>query len=259
MTTERTNRLDKFDGISKDIRIQTWLRLYETHIGNEDADRIKGLLYNLKGIALEWYGDEIAGTSITRWETVKEKIVKRFGISTATPLIDAQRRRLKRDETVEDYFREKMRLLRQTKLSSLEMTQQLTEGLPFQWKLSLAAARPVDPNSWVEVAQQIETHYSSQQSRQQFNKFRQNNDRRRSSQTNTTARTLTATTNRPPYPCNICKRLGRDEYHWHRECPNNTRLSQPQRRQNQTQHQSRQPQRQSSDQSEEVNTVEPLN
>ena len=68
-TSEQThNRLDKFSGANTDIRIQTWLRLYEVHTdGESDKDRIRSLIYTLKGIALEWYGDEIAGhPTITR-------------------------------------------------------------------------------------------------------------------------------------------------------------------------------------------------
>ena len=165
---------------------------------------------------------------ITRWDTVKSKMTKRFGISTATPLIDAQRRRLKREEKVEQYFRDKMRLLRQTRLSDEEMAQQLTEGLPFQWKLSLAAARPSDPNAWVEVAQQIETHFSAQSYRQAISR---NNT---ASRNKTSAKTLNASTSKPYTPCNICKRLGRTEYHWHRDCPNRQRTDQQRTRPNHT-------------------------
>ncbi|CAK9250143.1 unnamed protein product, partial [Sphagnum jensenii] len=83
-----------------------------------------------------------------------------------TPLIDAQQRYLKRDETVEDYFQDKMRLLRQTKLSDEEMVQQLTHGTPISWRMSLAAARPADPHAWIEVAQQIEACQKAQFRRQ---------------------------------------------------------------------------------------------
>ena len=57
-----------------------------------------------------------------------------------------------------------MRLLRQTTINEKEITHQLTEGLPFSWKLSMTAAKPSDPNTWVEVAQQLETHFSSRPS-----------------------------------------------------------------------------------------------
>ena len=110
----------------------------------------EALLYNLKGIALEWYGDEIASSVVDlTWQQVRERTIRRFGISTSTPLIDAQRRRLKLGETVEQYFTDKMRLLRQTTINEKEITHQLTEGLPFSWKLSMTAAKPSDPNTWV--------------------------------------------------------------------------------------------------------------
>ena len=212
------NKLEKYGGETSDIRIQTWLRLFEVHSENRgittEKDKINALIYSLKGTALEWFGDEIAGSTITRWDTVKTKITKRFGISTATPLIDAQRRYLRRDETIEIYFREKMRLLRQTKLSEAEIVQQLSEGCPMGWKMSLAAAHLSDPNSWIEVAQQLESHQKQQFQRQQF---RDRNPQQRPKPQ--TGRTLNACTTRPYQPCRFCQEKGREEYHWHRECP----------------------------------------
>lgn len=224
-------KLDKYDGVCKDIRVQTWLRLFEVHTSEEnDTARIKSLMYNLKGIALEWYGDEIAAnTSIKQWSTVKDKMTKRFGLETSTPLIDAQRRKLKRDETVEDYFREKMRLLRQTKLKDEDIVLQLTEGLPFSWKLSMTSARPSDTHTWFELAQQIETHFKQQD---RFNKDRnrtQRNTRTLHANNNNSNANYNRNRSQPPRtPCRICQRLNRTEYHWHRECPN--KANQPERR-----------------------------
>jgi len=167
ITSEFKHKFHKFDGVDKSIRVQTWLKLFEVHTnGQSDADRISLLMYNLSGVALEWYGDEIAGTNITKWETVNAKMKTRFGTSTATPLIDAQRRHLRSGETIETYYQEKIRLLRQTQLNEKEIIQQLTEGLPHTWKMTLIAARPTDSNSWVEVALQLESHQKSEYPRQ---------------------------------------------------------------------------------------------
>ena len=219
---ERQNKLDKYDGLTKDIRVQTWLRLYEVHTdGRSSAERSRNLLYNLKGIALEWYGDEIAGSNYT-WDQIKDRMTRRFGISTATPLIDAQRRRLKREETVEQYFQDKMRLLRQAGLTESQMVDQLTEGLPFQWKLTLTASHPVDTNAWVQVAQKTESHFKSRpQLQKPFVR-------------KPTARTLAADTNQNESPpqCQYCRRLNIQVNHWHARCPNNPRANSNQNRNN---------------------------
>ncbi len=214
-------KFEKFTGADKEIRIQTWLRLFEVHTeGQNEEKRIISLMYSLGGSALEWYGDEIAGRSITQWEVVKNKFIKRFGVSTATPLIDAQRLYLKRDQTVEEYFREKMRLLRQTNLSEDEIIQQLTEGLPFSWKMTITASRPADTSSWVEIAQQIEAHQKSA-NRKPLNI---NPRHQRSKSFNLTAPV------KPRTPCQYCLKRGKEEFHWHRECPNNTNWNQPDQR-----------------------------
>ena len=212
-------KFEKFDGKSKEIRIQTWLNLYEAHmIQRTEGDRSHSLLYYLRGSALEWYGDEIAG-NIIPWSDIKERMIKRFGISTATPLIDAQRRRLVRSEKVEDYFRDKIRLLRQAELAEKQMCDQLTEGLPFQWRLTVAAARPSDTNAWIEIAQQVETHFNSRTFNPKPNTFNRNKQRRAQTFAAASVTDSASRTGRPPQ-CNYCKRLGKEEYHWHAQCPN---------------------------------------
>ena len=215
----RPQKLDKYDGNNKDIRIQTWLTLFEVHTFDfTDSQRIRALLYNLKGIALEWYGDEIASSVVElTWQQVRDRTIRRFGISTSTPLIDAQRRRLKLGETVEQYFTDKMRLLRQTTINEKEITHQLTEGLPFSWKLSMTAAKPSDPNTWVEVAQQLETYFSSRPAKPGFNNFNRNQRPQNSGRPN--PRALAVSTDKTPFKCRICERRGLTEYHWHRDCP----------------------------------------
>ena len=48
---ERDNRLDKFDGVNKDIRVQTWLKLYEVYTATStEEQRIRQLLFNLEGL-----------------------------------------------------------------------------------------------------------------------------------------------------------------------------------------------------------------
>ena len=130
----KPEKLSKFNGISKEIRVQTWLKLFEVHtISYSDAQRVQNLLYYLSDIALEWYGDEVADNIHNpqyNWDYVKQKMIRRFGSSTAQPLIEAQDLSLRSGQTLEDYYRAKIRLLNQTSLSEPEKLQMLTQGLP---------------------------------------------------------------------------------------------------------------------------------
>ena len=242
---QRENRLDKYDGVNKDIRVQTWIRLYEVYThGKTNDEPICLLLFNLKGLALEWFGDEIAGQTYT-WQQIEDRMEERFGFTTATPLLDAQNRRLSRDEKVEDYYRNKMRLLRQTGLNSTEQVQQLTNGLPRHCQLTIISSGPKTPSQWVPIAQQTEQHYNSFQSKfkpkpKPFNKT--------ASTHSAPVRSLPISShqngsnnaqihNRPrfngnqqysdqnPPQCLICQRRNITANHWHRQCPFNTNPS----------------------------------
>ena len=209
----------KFSDVNKDFSIQSWLSLFETHTSKEsDPERVISLMYSLEGKAFGWYGQEVAGKSLD-WKTTKEKMTKRFGLSTATPLLDAQRRYLKREEKVEDYFLAKINLLRLTTLTEAEMVQQLTEGVPITWRLTLTSSRVSDPNEWIALAQQIENHYTALNKRNNFT-FKPKTPQRNQRQQTFIADNSNSTSNQQLPPCRYCQNLGRQEYHWHRDCPN---------------------------------------
>jgi hypothetical protein len=180
-------------------------------------------MYYLSGDALEWYADEIVSTNVTDWVEIKAKFINRFGVSTATPLIDAQRRYLKREETVLQYYQDKLRLLRQTKLSEQDIVHQLTEGIPHDWKLTLTAANLTDTSNWIRIAQQVESHQQKQRQR-----FQRNPLQRRDTQPKSFA-AVQENTSRPPAPCRYCLQRGKTEWHWNRDCPS---YQQPNQRNN---------------------------
>ena len=222
---EQKKKFPKYDGANNDLRVQTWLKLYDRYTATKpEAEKISELLFHLNGRALEWFGDEIADQTYS-WQEIKTRMTERFGFTSATPLIDAQNRRLLRTEKVEDYYREKMRFLRQTNLSELEQTQQLTNGLPRHWQLSVISSRPETPTQWVVIAQQCEQFFA------QYPRPTQSIPSGNTKPHRMESRTLAADTrnrfNRSgntygsPPPCRYCQRLNIDINHWHRECPNN--------------------------------------
>ena len=138
--------------------------------------------------------------------------------SRICPLRLARHRHLKREETVDIYFNQKLRLLRQTSLNELEILQQLTSGLPLSWQLNIASAKPTNTSDWIKIAKQIELHKESFLSERRHH-----------------PRPFPTFISEQPYIsnacnqiplCKICERLGQTNYHWHRLCPNHKRFSQ---------------------------------
>ncbi|UYV62930.1 hypothetical protein LAZ67_2002542, partial [Cordylochernes scorpioides] len=152
------NKLEKFSGDKGSIRPESWLKLYELETGKlDEVDRINNLIYYLSKDALEWFADEIlSNASIKKWDTVKLKLIQRFGYKVESPIVAASKRRLKKEETVEDYFRDKIRLLNQTSLNNVGKLKMLTDGLPLDWKNYLVTAQPKDPSHWMQIAMEIE-------------------------------------------------------------------------------------------------------
>ncbi|UYV71985.1 K02A2.6-like [Cordylochernes scorpioides] len=152
------NKLEKFSGDKGSIRPESWLKLYELETSKlDEVDRINNLIYYLSKDALEWVADEIlSNASIKKWDTVKLKLIQRFGYKVESPIVAASKRRLKKEETVEDYFRDKIRLLNQTSLNNVEKLKMLTDGLPLDWKNYLVTAQPKDPSHWMQIAMEIE-------------------------------------------------------------------------------------------------------
>ncbi|UYV70265.1 K02A2.6-like, partial [Cordylochernes scorpioides] len=155
---------------------------------------------------LEWFADEIlSNASIKKWDTVKLKLIQRFGYKVESPIVAASKRRLKREETVEDYFRDKIRLLNQTSLNNVEKLKMLTDGLPLDWKNYLVTAQAKDPSHWMQIAVEIE---------QNNNQIRQQ-QRSKTKVFNITTPTISKNC---PYWCPICKKKGLYFKHWISDC-----------------------------------------
>ena len=123
-----------------------------------EEGRSNELMYNLKGAA---HADEITPINHPTWIDVHNRIVARFGVATAQPLIEAQRRQLQKTETVEQYNRDKMRLLHQTQLDGNEKCQQLTENLPFHLRTIRSPLYYDQPTDRFEAAQRIANTFNS--------------------------------------------------------------------------------------------------
>ncbi|UYV71739.1 hypothetical protein LAZ67_9000200, partial [Cordylochernes scorpioides] len=172
---------------------------------NED-EKIKNLMYYLTDSALEWYADEIiSNPAIKIWEVVKEKLIQKFGSYNANPIVSASHRRLKREESIENYFQDKIRLLNQTHLTKEEKIHLLTDGLPNDWKDLIVAAQPTDATKWFHIAASIEQNRASIQfkPKNKIHLATKNNDNRK---------------NVCPFWCPICSKKGIKIKHWVTDC-----------------------------------------
>ena len=177
--------------------------------------------------ALEWYGDEIADNitnALYNWDYVKRKMVRRFGSSTAQPLIEAKEMRLSRDQTLEQYFRAKVRLLNQTSIDESEKIQMLTDGLPLDWKKSFAPIPINTTDTWFESAQKVEAVHSKPTFKKD-NHFKPNfkPQYKPKPQKSFQLKTFSKYSEENPPLCDHCRNIGLNEYHWHRNCPNKTK------------------------------------
>ncbi|UYV63592.1 K02A2.6-like, partial [Cordylochernes scorpioides] len=185
------------------------LLLYATLNGGifeMEDENIKNLMYYLTDSALEWYADEIiSNPAIKRWEVVKEKLIQRFGSYNANPIVSASHRRLKREESIENYFQDKIRLLNQTHLTKEEKINLLTDGLPNDWKDLIVAAQPTDATKWFHIAASIEQNRASIQfkPKNKIHLATKNNDNRK---------------NVCPFWCPICSKKGIKIKHWVTDC-----------------------------------------
>ena len=232
-------KLSPFTGANDKVFIDRWIAIFDFTIADRfktDIERIKGLSSYLKDDALNWYADSvIPDAKQISWLEVKTRIIQRFGKSELHPLIAAQRRKLMPKETVKDYFEDKMRYLRRAKLDEEAMAASLTEGMPQSYKIGLHAAQLKTTNNWIAVALSLEKDQDLNRSRPHPSShhpkpsiyFQSDDDGLQSNSDHSDSSTPSVNyrnrRRRQDYTprCQICKKQGKKEFHWHRDCPLN--------------------------------------
>jgi hypothetical protein len=163
--------------------------------------------------ALTWYATDIApAISTISWAACREQIIARFGPATIHPLIEAQKRYLKREENVKTYFDDKTRLMRQASLDDPAMTAMLTDGMPMAYRTGLISSQPKSPVNWLNIALQLENSYTRQQVPKKPVMVNSVQDGRKFGAQH-------AKNKQPSTPCRYCLEKGKNELHWHSQCP----------------------------------------
>jgi hypothetical protein len=219
------SKLRRFNGTDLLPTASTWIALFEIVSPNctPDYDKIIMMMDYLDGEALEWYGTDIAPRlSTVTWNECRQQLIDRFTSTAIQPNIAAQYRKLKRDETVIQYYNSKMALLRKTGLNDTAMAAELTEGLPMHMKTMLIGAQVKTPKDWLAVAAQFEAalvHHPQPQHLAKPRYTSTNHPQGRRQLRTTNIKQHTAGKTKPPHPCRYCKDHGQTEWHWHNECP----------------------------------------
>lgn len=221
-TSKSKPKLQKFSGVKSKIKITSWLSLFEVVAVGQEITEDKGkavlLMEYLEDEALQFFADEIAANIATiTWVSVSDKLTKRFGEHTIDPVLAASRRHWKRgQETVQEYYEDKMYLLRKTGLSDASMAEVLTDGMPFAFRNNLISATITTPSEWLSKAVRLESSFSTNP---------------RSDHTKPVAamasdghrRDKPKSKRQPPGPCKYCKAIGRTDQqanHWQSDCKN---------------------------------------
>lgn len=218
----------RFTGQGNNVRAAAWINMYELMTeGKDDRERIKMLLRFIEGDTINWYSDDIIPSiaSLT-WAKVKQLFIDRFGLIRISPIIDAQARFLRNTEDVQQYYTDKMYLMRQTGLSELEHVQMLTHGMPLEYQKHLIGTHIKTTSEWLTTALRLEVStlrrpmFQPRQNNQHPRSLATVNQKGRNDKPQYNKQDKPRTSRKPPKPCQHCAKEGDvDQWHWHNECP----------------------------------------
>ena len=227
------SKLSRFTGTDKLPTVQSWTILFEIATKNitTDEDRLTELMSYLDSEGLEWFATEVAPSITTMtWNQCKALMTNRFSNSLISPNIAAQNRKLTRNDTVKSYYDEKIALLRQTGLNEKDMSAELTNGMPLQYKTVLLGALIKNTSEWLTIATQLEANFQQLVRRPEVRRQPGTHNYNMETQPSTSSqhqnrnkepfrKSYAEKPNKPPFPCRFCKEQNKIEFHWHRDCP----------------------------------------
>lgn len=154
----------RFEGDSSKVKIESWLAMFELVHDNltTDKDKVKKMVSYLKDGAMDWFSETIMpryAANTINFDAIKTEMATRFNRDLVEPIIQVQNRKLKKDETVNEYFNDKLQILRRTGLKETGQIAMLTDGMPQHFRTPLISARPKDTNSWLSIALDLETSF----------------------------------------------------------------------------------------------------
>lgn len=220
--------MSRYKGESSKVKIKAWTAVFEnTFQHKDDAEKIRLMGQYLEDEALTWFAEEILERGIKDWVAARKVLEDRFDATHVRPIVAAKDRLLGSDEKINDYYNEKMRLLRQTGLADLDMVALLTEGLPQYYRTPLISGSPSTPTAWLTLALQLEKSFKRNERYKaplrpigSYQAFNQASSQQQVHHVQEKKKDKKVE-RKPPAPCKICKRKENKElWHWHSDCPN---------------------------------------
>ncbi|GBO04173.1 hypothetical protein AVEN_138885-1 [Araneus ventricosus] len=187
--------------MKKELRLQYFNDTCKQHNKNEDW-KVKNISKFLKGSALTHYINYCL--NIRNFDDLYSVLTEKLFQPIVVNFADFSQHYLKKNDDLFKYFHEKLNCGRQLGLPPQLILEELTDGLPTQFKQLKTVQPPNTPTEWLTLATKL---FKIQESSEQSAVV--NNDRQWL----------------PSSPCRICTRQGiRNAYHWTQLCP----LRQPQ-------------------------------
>ena len=231
-------KLEHFTG-KNTIEAKHWLNLFEVICVEQqltdNKDKVVKLMSYLKDDALAFFAQKIApnATTIT-WADTRALIEKRFGTAEVSSIVHANHRRLHKNETIKEYFDEKMKHLDKTSLTDPEKCDLLTDGVSEAIQSYLIPTIITTTEDWLQraIRAEMSVNRTSGYSKPSFRKDSQYKPQYKPQfKPHFKPEPQNAYHTDPyqqypgdcPYLCKICRNLGHEEYHWHRNCPNKTK------------------------------------
>ena len=214
--SNQTYEIQHYRGDSEKISVDAWLRVLEKFATRHRLDEQgkKDLLDKFLGdSALEWYAYIPENES---WDSIKEKMVKRFGLKTILPAVQFMKVKYDPSLGVRAYYEEKRKLGIQGGLSEDHMVQFMIDGLPYNLK---SCFNPTEIKTLDEFYEKATIYESREKDNKNTNNYKPKVFKRKFNDDNSDR--VKFKRNKPPLPCKICEEQGfKNRFHWMRDCRN---------------------------------------
>jgi hypothetical protein len=225
MPTNPTIKIPKFSGKNdSDFKVEAFIAIFERSVRNgfTDDQKVDKCMEFLIEDAANFYGTEILTIPDITWNVVKQRFFDRYSRTDPNPMVSAYRRRLQPNESIRDYYDDKVKLFKRMPVPPQEsdIAAALTDGLPFKYKTSFHGRRFTSTMDWLMTAQDAESDYKRAEVIDKNKHLKPQHNK--PNHIPRVHNAIDLKTSRPcPFPCRYCKALGQTVNHWHNECPNN--------------------------------------
>ena len=145
------------------------------------------------------------------YESLKCKIIARFGLETTEPIIEFINLRYDIKQGIKTYFENKRRFGVAAKLNETQIIPVMIQGLHPKMTEYFTAVKPKTYSEFYSIAQTAETNF-----KRAFNRYSEANANRVKPKPEFDKAKI-----KPPNPCKICERLGfKNRHHWASDCRN---------------------------------------